>query len=195
MKIRSKKMLTTLVAAFMVVVLAGSAFAFGTGALQFNGTVNIDTALDVQIHQFVQPVGLDATIAPDRKSVTFRLGDIQPGEELRAAFTLFNEGTVPARLDILTDLPATFVDVLDIRLYRQIDGWNNFGRPWDADHAIIVPRNTVSGAPFNYLPSVVLDVRVTFCKAALYAFEGMYIDEEIEFTIELQYTWYRGPIN
>ena len=182
---KTKRIVSVLVAAFMVVVLAGSAFAFGTGALTFNGTVNIDTALDVQIMSFVQPVGTDVTVAPDRKSVDFNLGDIDPGETLWVQFTLINEGTVPAKVSIVNELPEMFEDLIEVRLNRDL-----FGRPWYADHAVIVPVATNL-----YLPTVVLWLEVTFCEDALALLDVMYIDEVISFTVNLEYNWYRGPIN
>ena len=98
---KNRKMLSVVVAAFMVVVMAGTAFAFGTGTLTLTGTAGIDARLDVVIDE-VAP-GIFETpgyvvIAEDGKSVTFNLAQVVRPDYFGSQydFVLFNQGNLPA---------------------------------------------------------------------------------------------------
>ena len=166
MKLKNRKMISALVAAFMVVVLAGSAFAFGTGVLRFEGEVNIDTELRVDIHHNSTHLQtnpyVNVEIAEDLKSATITVGPgalRAPGCYFIASFWLVNRGTVYAQL---SDPAITYTgnwDLVDV-------SYTTSGR--------LIPR----GGQQRF------DVTVT-----LEDFDYMRINETLEFTVVFNYSF------
>lgn len=116
MNLRNKKLINTLVAAFVVVVMAGSAFAFTSqGALIFEGTTTIDARLELAIvsgemtgGQGLTPVGagIVTTTFPTR-TVEFTTEFDRPGSRVFFDFYVKNIGTMPANftgVEIVTEL-------------------------------------------------------------------------------------------
>ena len=181
MKMRNKKLISAVVAAFLVVVMAGSAFAFGTGQLQFTGTANVASELSVVIQDYVGfPVAPSlsgfAQVAPDGKSVTFDVGVFEvPGQYQTVWFTLENNGTVPARVNLTGELPMTVRNLVRVDLLHP--GLGHI--PWD----IRTEMHLQPGATESF------GIYVALCPTAVDEFDGLVIDEEVLFDIILNYTW------
>ena len=174
MKLKSRKMISALVAAFLVVVLAGSAFAFGTGTLTFGGTAYIQQNLNVNIDEavFVRP-GWEYTISPDRQSVTFNVPvDLWTLENWQTFdFRVENTGTLPAQL-----APSTYLFVCEDG-YPLLNGSDFIQFDLNTNYRVIQPgaRGFVSSRFRFVLPE---------------DFDGMYINETINFVITVNYTWH-----
>jgi len=114
---RNKKRITAIVAAFMVVLLAGSAFALvSTGPLVFNGTAAVDAVLRLEIvHDdiTVDDTGT-ATLSMSNpgivgyKRADFTMSFNTPGQVVEFDFIVENVGTTPAEID---DIVITHGDV------------------------------------------------------------------------------------
>lgn len=105
MKLKNRKLINTLVACFVVVLMAGTAFAFvSQGPLVFQGTANVDASLTVEIvdYRVIDTTSDDAnynvTIALDGKSATFNVDLTQPEEVFAIGFDIQNMGTLPAEI-------------------------------------------------------------------------------------------------
>ena len=113
MNLRNKKLLNTLVAAFVVVVMAGSAFAFvSRGALTFQGVANVNAEIELQINYFTEHY-----IHPNREAferhpvvlqprhVLFGADFTQPGQRAVWRGYIVNTGTMPARITDIELVP------------------------------------------------------------------------------------------
>ncbi|MCL2873486.1 MAG: hypothetical protein FWE29_00985 [Defluviitaleaceae bacterium] len=124
MKIRNKKKLNAFIAVFMVVFMAGSAFALSSqSALIFEGTVHANTALELNITEFfpigvsaIQPLGhvpwpddeheeaeveiesplMHWGILPGNRAAEFDIEFFQPNQYITFATVIANVGTVAA---------------------------------------------------------------------------------------------------
>ena len=123
MTLRNKKLLNMLVAAFVVVVMAGSAFAFvSQGPLAFTGTATVDASLELaimsgQIHHHGYPHmrpggasfvgGYHDTWTGPARAVSFITDFDAPGQSVSFNFVVENRGTIPAVInyvDITTNV-------------------------------------------------------------------------------------------
>ena len=103
---KRKSILTMALACFMVLILAGSAFAFSTGTLRFTGTVRVDSQLRVEIisgstimQNFDSPaIEIDISDCGSYADFWFYDGQyfFEPGQSVGITFILENKGTVPA---------------------------------------------------------------------------------------------------
>ena len=149
MKIRNKKIMTTLIAIFAVVFMAGSAFAFSGQGLTFIGTANVDASLELLITGARATDGqwtVDARIVGDYENVrevNFAMDFTAPDQRAAFAFDITNVGTMPAHIyavniaeeifseyhgDILEQLVATN----RIRFsWHDDENWTEFAVPVD----------------------------------------------------------------
>ena len=111
MKSKNKKLMTALVAVFMLVFVSGSAFALmSSGPLVFNGVANIDATLELLIVESdITHNAVRATVTPDNsnigrgvKYIEFEVDFDQPGQYALFDFWYENVGTVPAQIDFAT---------------------------------------------------------------------------------------------
>ena len=112
MKLRNKRLVTALVAAFAVVFMAGSAFAFvSNGALVFTGTANIDAHLQLTITEANVTDGdwtVDARVDDHTdRAVNFSADFFAPNQRAAWAFVVENTGTMPA---LITDAPIEAIE-------------------------------------------------------------------------------------
>ena len=150
MRIRNKRLVTTLVAAFLVVVMAGTAFAFSSnGPLSFEGTatVNADLELSIVGGRLAHPdfhERYDATasivhpynLVPGVKEAQFNVGFTRPTPPIIFYFDVRNTGTMPA---VITGV--NFVNYLDgYRLQPGHSGWDL----WANTYAHGVPFSIVA---------------------------------------------------
>ena len=152
MNLRNKKLINTLVAAFVVVVMAGSAFAFvNQGALVFEGTANVNASLELTLvsgsitrsgFTHSHPVrsffvgGYHDTWTGPARTVSFVTDFDRPGQYVHYNIVVENTGTIPARLT-----GANFVNYLDGYLLQPgHSGWYL----WGARNAHGVPLSVVA---------------------------------------------------
>ena len=99
---KRKSVLSVVVAAFMVVVLAGSAFAFAGGNVGFEGTASINAELNLEVvamRETISPAWRDAEVVSiewDNKGADIVIElDAPIGGNVTHSFDIVNTGTVP----------------------------------------------------------------------------------------------------
>ena len=139
MKMRNRKLLTTLVAIFTFVLLAGSAFAFTSqGPLIFQGTATVDASLELSIVEGVlgspdlhERYNATARVIQPTygfrqgvREANFEVGFTRPTPSIPFHFTVENTGTLPA---VITGV--NFVNYLDGYLLQPgHSGWDLWGQ-------------------------------------------------------------------
>jgi len=105
MKIKNKKKLNLIIAAFLTVFVVGSAFAFvSQGPLVFQGTANIEALLLLEIADYdVADVSDYATINnieihDGRKLATWEMNFTRPNQFVYINFDIENVGTIDAEI-------------------------------------------------------------------------------------------------
>lgn len=104
-----------IVALCAVVLCMGVGFAFMSQQLNINGTVNVDEASwDVNITSIAPgtpvqgaadvPKGA-ASITDSGKTASFEMNLYAPGDALTYTVTVTNSGTIPAKVDSITETP------------------------------------------------------------------------------------------
>ena len=202
MKIRNRKMITTLVACFAIVVLVGAAFAAG-GNLIFTGAVNVRADLNVVIAE-----GLPASFIPadityqlennnKRAVITipagFQLGTVG-NNTLEFSFRLHNAGSVAAALvtPVVTHATVDNTDPL-------VTGTQDF-LTWTIEvNGDPIPTPTVPGPPLALAPGAVVlqpgpfgiglpsTAVVDFVATVNVPTGYTTIDHEVTFTIDIAY--------
>jgi len=157
---RNKKRTSIIVAAFMTVFLAGSAFAFSNlDPLIWNGTasVNADIRLEIVDYNVVQDdtgafvvlesAQLDGT-QPGLKIVNFTIGDpgnningfTTPGQVVEVDWDIRNVGTMWAEIDARVEI--LFEDgVVNPALITTISGWGELTDTIEPAPAVNDPTN------------------------------------------------------
>jgi hypothetical protein len=123
MKIKNRKRLNFLIAAFLVVFLTGGTFAFvAAGPLLFQGTANVDAKLELSImtaevnrdhnpnhgpnvpdDQFILP--LPSEVGPGVHQVSYGVNFNAPGQNAHFKFQIKNTGTMDAEIyDVVFEL-------------------------------------------------------------------------------------------
>ena len=178
MKMRNRKMISAVVAAFMVVIMAGSAFAFGTGNLEFTGTASVDVELSVIIDEVAPGLSENpayVVIAENRKSVTFNLAEVRipDYDGSRYEFALFNEGNLPANVFLHSSIFAGSENWDEfIRITSELEGPGG-----DVVTYRVIAPNTSAG--FRVIIDYDFDTEETI------------VNEHVIFTITLVYEWAR----
>ena len=183
MKLKSRKMVSAIVAAFLIVVLAGSAFAFGTGVLTFEGRATIDTNLQVDVYS-VRALSLDTfpfqhvafEISECNQTVTFTFPDgffdnLYGTRTTFAHAILKNTGTVPATIGnptvVTSESTGGVHQFFDVEwLWQDVN--ENFINP--------VQRTALAA-------ELIFDTT---------GFEGTSIQGEFVFEVTFPYEWVRG---
>ena len=164
---KNRKMLSVVVAAFMVVVMAGTAFAFGTGTLEFTGTASVDVELNVIISNTLVPAL--AVLDPDQKSATITIPTVNvpiTTTPMHFDFLLENVGNLPA----LVTVGFTYDED------NSSENWSDFIRiNYD-----VAPQTIAVDQWGAYTFNVVFYFD---------GFTGTIVDEYVTFTIALEYAW------
>ena len=184
---KRKNLITFALAVFMVVVLAGSAFAFGTGRLTFEGTASVYFSLDVGIvrHRDIAMTeegiyvevrrGEESTHSTKSRTLGFTREFRYLGEYAWTYFEFENKGTLPALM-------------LEPSIY-----------PLDRPGFLLIDVDFVDGEPPTLMSGDRGIVRFTFtfdpyaCEEAMRNRVAQMND--LAFTITLRYEWARNVTN
>ena len=184
---KNKQILSALVACLTVVLLAGTAFAFGTGNLTFTGTINVQTELSVSIvgaldhdQRYVEARILN--YGKEGRVIVNEGALMRPGDYANATFVIRNDGTVPAVLSNMRY--ETFYEgrnpLENLWPYVDLQAWFVVGPgipPTLFDPRLHVPMTLAVGE------EVTLTVRVE-----LQDFDHMYIRRSLELRVTYDYT-------
>ena len=187
MKLRTKKWVGTLVAAFMVVLLAGSAFAFIGRGLTFRGTASVAANLELVIvgHDVTESAHAElvnyVVISPDRRTATWTMNFTLPQEFVYVTFDIQNVGTIDAAIAPGTGLTVEVWDenanafvVTDLDdLLADYGIWVNW-----VEMVNVIP----AGAP------AVTDAMMTQTYFFDNDFQGYAINTMVRFTYRIAYT-------
>lgn len=154
MKIKNRKRLNFLIAAFLVVFLTGGTFAFvAAGPLLFQGTANVDASLALNIIEAkINPNPSGDTkntltenhvtvgnhlISSDGHTVTFGANLSSPGDEVNLVFTVENVGTMDAQI-YAVDVELSHIDGMPVDEFIQKnpelgDFLKSIAGVWDKD--------------------------------------------------------------
>ena len=177
MKLKSRKLISALVAAFLVVVLAGSAFAFGTGNLVIDGRASVDAELSVEIRSGWLPGNSNYTISSCNTAVEVTIepmiGNPFNWVVPHFNFDLVNVGSVDA---IVTSR---------LVIIEYSDNWENFITiNYEMDEQIL----TIGGRPGGEIGFYSFNVEFNFDDFG--DFNEFHLNEYVTFRIYLDYNWY-----
>jgi len=109
---RNKKKLATVLAIFSLILAIGIVYAAVAGTLTFNGTVNLDDFVKLDIvNASVNDAGSSINVSPDKQSATLVANPAAPGDAVTFSFKVQNVGNADAVIDsvVLTDVNGALV--------------------------------------------------------------------------------------
>ena len=196
MNTRNKKLMTTLIAIFTLVVVAGSAFAFtSAGPLVFRGQANVDARLQLQIvdysvnHSFGWGVDdrTEVFVYPHLRRAHFYVDFDQPRQWAAFRFTVENTGTMPAHftgadvlpLEINFETDATYFYNIEDVIVRYAWGQTNAWLDLPPDGLVMAVGDTI-----------VIEAHVSFFHGyppVQADFNGSFLRGHVRSTLELNY--------